>query len=154
MAYEYRDYRSDELPRELVDVPSGEVRYYQGVPYKVINNQRGGRILERPSFSETGVNSTDRLRSPEGQLELAQKILKYIQSCRLSEFIEVDIERMAEIFWDKVNINPKFVKELFINSDPRIVDDFIKWERNLNDVVIKNEIRFKEEEKIEEHKKI
>lgn len=74
MAFTYRDYRSDELPRELVDVPSGEVRYYQGVPYKVINNQRGGRILESPSYNEIGVNSADRLKSPEGQLELAQKI--------------------------------------------------------------------------------
>ena len=74
MPYNYGElYPSSSLPRELVDVPSGEVRYYEGTPYRVLN-ESGGRRLERPSFSETGVSSADRLQSPEGQLELAQKI--------------------------------------------------------------------------------
>ena len=75
MPFEYgKDYTSSQLPRELVDVGSGEVRYFEGQPYRVLNTGTGGRRLERPSYSETGVSSADRLQSPEGQLELAQKI--------------------------------------------------------------------------------
>src|SRR3990167_10051933 len=74
MAFNFGEYTSSQLPRELVDVPSGEVRYYEGTPYRVENTGTGGRRLSSPSYGETGVSSADRLRSPEGQLELAQKI--------------------------------------------------------------------------------
>src|SRR3990167_3141414 len=67
-------YPSSQLPSELVDVPSGEVRYYEGIPYKVINEQ-GGRRLERPSFNETGVNPADKIQTPEEFMaEISQQL--------------------------------------------------------------------------------
>jgi len=71
MPFEYnKDYTSSQLPSELVDVGSGEVRYYEGVPYRVINTGTGGRRLEKPSFTETGVRPEDRVMTEE---EIYQK---------------------------------------------------------------------------------
>lgn len=81
MGFEYdRTYTSSELPRDLVDVGSGEVRYYEGVPYRVMNTGTGGRRLERPSFTETGVRSQDRVYTPEEtfqkQIALAREVAR------------------------------------------------------------------------------
>src|SRR3990167_8705926 len=75
MPFEYgKDYTSSQLPRELVDVGSGEVRYFEGTPYRVLNTGTGGRRLERPSFTEVGVNPQDRVQTPEDILGMAQKL--------------------------------------------------------------------------------
>lgn len=59
--FEYgREYTQGELPGELFNASSGEVRYYGGVPYKIVNTGRGTRILQTPSGTESGLQGADK----------------------------------------------------------------------------------------------